>query len=257
MKNFISILLLLIFAACTGHKKTRVLYSDLRTENIKGDVQVMIMTSYSCDSAGQIGAMKDCCRTRFEYNEDGNLQRQYSWDSSGKLTEEETTTIHPNGLRTAVRGFRDGKQTRYMELLVDNEGRYYAGRVFDSASRLQMYYEDLVMNEFGQPVSFTLYGKDSVVMMREQARYDGNRLLSYFQADKDGRQTARFENKFNDKGEIIESIVIRVTSQGEEKQVTKHTYSGYDAKGNWTQTTYWDEKGKATGILKREFVYSN
>jgi hypothetical protein len=252
---FYSSLLLAGISSCAEPQKAKTKYSDLRRENIKGDVQLMRTTFYNCDSTGKIGEMQDCCSTLMEYNEDGNLIKQTSTNKEGKITEEETTTIHKNGLRTSVTTIRDGKKTRYMVLDVNDAGQYYAGKVFDSADKLQMYYEDMLMNEHGQPVSFTLYAKDSSIIMKEEAKYDGNKLLSYFQTNKEGKQIARFENKFNAKGEMIESVTVEITDKGEQKSVRKYTYDKYDSQGNCTQTTNWDGQGKATGILKIEFTY--
>jgi len=242
-------------SSCAEPQKAKTQYSDLRRENIKGAVQFMRTTFYNCDSTGKIGEIQDCCSTLMEYNEDGNLIKQTSTNKEGKITEEETTSIHKNGLRTSVTTIRDGKKTRYMVLDVNSAGQYYAGKVFDSADQLQMYYEDMLMNEHGQPVSFTLYAKDSSIIMKEEAKYDGNKLLSYFQTNKDGKQIARFENKFNAKGEMIEAITVEITDKGEQRSVRKHTYDKYDSQGNCTQTTNWDGEGKATGIMKIEFTY--
>ena len=246
---------LALITACSNKKDKRVKHSDLRTENIKGDVSQMTITSYTSDSTGKIGEMQDCCKTVFEYNEDGNLLRQKSINKEGKITEEETTTIHESGLRTSVTTMKEGKRTRYMVFQVNDSGQYFAGKVLDSADKVVMYYEDLVMNEWGQPVSFTLYGKDSTVIMKEQAKYEGNKLISYFQTDKNGKQIARYVHTYNEKNEGIEETAIEMTEEGEKKTTRKHTYGDYDSNGNWTTMTEWNENGKAVSILKREFVY--
>ena len=253
----LSTICLLFIFACTEKKDKKIKFSDLRTENIKGNVSQMTITPYTCDSTGKIGEIQDCCKTVFDYNEDGNMLGQKSYDKQEKMTEEETTTIHENGLRTSVTTLRDGKRTRFITLAVNDSGNYYAGKVLDSADNMTMFYENLVMNDFGQPVSFTLYGKDSAIIMKEEAIYKGNQLLSYFQVDKNGKQLASFEYKYNEKGERVEESVTEATEKGEKKTKAKFSYEGHDSKGNWTSMTRWNEDGKAESILKREFVYRN
>lgn len=253
------LLALAIASSCSdsgeNKKGTKTKYSDLRAESIVGDVQFMKITQFTCDSTGKKAEMMDCCSTLFEYNEDGNLVKQVSTNKEGKVTEEETTTIHENGLRVSSTTMRDGKKTRHMELNVNDSGKYTGGKVLDSANQLQMFYTDLVANDYGQPVSFTLYNKDSSIMMKEIAKYNGNKVLNYVQTDKDGKEIARYENKYNDKGEMTEQVVIEKSENGEQKNITRHTYDEYDEKGNWTKTTRWDDKGKALGVMKREFTY--
>lgn len=256
MKVLLIVLSVFAFTGCAQKKKkAEVKHSDLLTENIKGNVSQMTITPYHCDSTGKIGEMQDCCKTVFEYNEDGNLLKQVSTNKEGKITEEETTTIHETGFRTSVTTMQDGKRSRYIVFEMNDSGRYVSGKVLDSANQVSMYYEDLVMNEWGQPVSFTLYGKDSTIIMKEEAKYDGNKLLSYFQTDKNGKETGRYSFRYNDKNEMIEETRIENTEQGMKKTVYPQTYTEHDAKGNWTIMTRWDENGKALSILKREFVY--
>lgn len=235
--------------------QSKVIYSDLRRENIKGDISQMKITQYTCDSTGKQREMQDCCATVMEYNEDGNLLKQTSTNKEGNVTEVETTTMHENGLRTSVTTTRNGTRVRYMVFTVNEAGVYGSGKVLDSTDKVQMYYENLVINEYGQPVSFTLYGKDSSIVMKETAKYNGNLLISYVQTDKNGKQIASYEHKYNDKGESIEETTVETTDEGEQKKIRRHTYNRYDEKGNWTKMTEWDDKGKAVSILAREFVY--
>jgi hypothetical protein len=239
----------------TKEKKTEVSYSALRTTNFKGDISSIKVTSYTCDSTGRMGEMEDCCITIQQYNEDGNVYKQISINKEGKTIEEETKDFYENGLVKVQTTIQNGKKMRTIKSTINEEGKYTSLIFLDSTDNLQMYMTDLIINEFAQPVSFTQYDKDSTIIMKEEAKYDENKLLSYFQTDKDGKLIARYENKYNAKDEFIESSVVEMTENGEQKMVTKYTYDEYDDKGNCTKRTQWNEHGKALGIIKMEFSY--
>ena len=61
--------------------------------------------------------------------------------------------------------------------------------------------------------------------------------------------------RYNDKGEQTEFSNTTNTKYSTTTKVTKSTYDTHDDKGNWTQRTEYDDKGKATKITKRVYTY--
>jgi hypothetical protein len=256
MKIIFFLLPVLTFAtSCSDIKGKKIHDSDLRTAGIKGNISSITMLYYSCDSTGKIGELQDCCIVLQEYNEDGNNAKQTSTNKEGKITEVETADFYSNGLRKSQTTIQNGKKARYIETAIDDSGRYTLFKFLDSSGYLQNYMTDLVINEFAQPVSFIFYNKDSSIIMKEESKYNGNKLTSYFQTDKTGKRIATYELKYNDKGELIAQIVIALTESGEKKTVSKYTYDGYDDNGNWLKLIKWNDNDKAMSIEKREFTY--
>jgi hypothetical protein len=70
-----------------------------------------------------------------------------------------------------------------------------------------------------------------------------------------GKVKSSSTSKYNDKGEQIERSNTNVTKDSSITTVTKYTYDTHDEMGNWTQRTEWDDKGKATKIVKRTYTY--
>jgi YD repeat-containing protein len=246
----------LIFAvSCSSTKNTKAKFSVLTEMGIKGDVQYIKETDYTCDSTGKILEAEECCVGRDEFNEDGNIIRQQITGKNGKPVMDITNTLHENGLRETLTVTKGGKTISFVQNYFTDEGNYARQVIRDSANKIQKYYTILKMNGYGQWVTFIEYDKDSVMVMKEDSEFEKNLPVKAWQTDKAGKTLATYDYKYNDRGNLVEITVVEMTANGQKKTVTKDTYDEYDDKGNWVKRTLWDDKGKAIKVEKREFTY--
>jgi hypothetical protein len=120
---------------------------------------------------------------------------------------------------------------------------------------MELYYTGLSQNEQGQVTSWKQWDKDSVFRMEGSAIYDKYLQTSFTLKDSVGKVKSSSASKYNDKGELTEASNTDVVKDSTTTKVTKYTYDSHDDMGNWTQRTTWDDKGKATKIIKRAYTY--
>ena len=73
--------------------------------------------------------------------------------------------------------------------------------------------------------------------------------------DSTGKEVYNSKSELNDKGDISKTTEMNVTKDSTTNTVTTFKYDSYDEKGNWTQRTSYDGKGKATKVVKRSYTY--
>lgn len=251
---------LFLLGACNnaGDKSAekKVKYSDLANENLKGDIESTEDTPYQVDSSGKAGAMDSCCIDMTQYDENGNAVKFISKDSKGTVKNESVFTRHENGLWTGATDTKEGgKPSGSMKVAVDEKGQYTIAQAFDSAGKLDIYYVTTGQNEYGQITGWKQYDKDSVFRQEGESKYDKNLFMGFTVKDSVGNVKSSATFKYNDKGEQIEVSNTTITKDSTTTKVTKYTYDAHDDKGNWTQRTQLDEKGKATKITKRVYNY--
>jgi len=258
MKKFFIFMTGLFLLACNSSEKaeSKVKYSDLANDQIKGDIQTIEETPYKADSAGKIGEMDSCCITVLEYDANGNNTKYTSKDSKGTVKNESIYTRHENGLWIGSNDTKEGgKPSGSMKVSVDDKGQYGVARTFDSTGKPDVYYTTLGQNEFGQVSAWKQYDKDSVFRQEGEAKFDKNLQISFTIKDSVGKEKQTYASKYNDKGEQTENSSTTITKDSTTTKVTKYTYESHDDMGNWTQRTTWDEKEKATAITKRTYTY--
>lgn len=259
MKKMLIIMACLFVIACNNESESesKVTWSDLVSENLKGDISSLEETPYKTDSTGKIGDVDSCCVSVSEYDGNGNNTKSVSKDSKGTITSESVVTRHPNGLFKSVSNTAKGKNTGGFDTKIDDKGNYtWAGEI-DSNGKGGMYYTNITQNDVGAVTGWKQYDKDSVFRGEGEAKYDKHKQLSFSFKDSVGVVKNSSSNKYNDKGEQVESSNTNVGKDSTTTKVTKYTYDSHDDMGNWTQRTTWDEKGKATAITKRTFTYRN
>jgi hypothetical protein len=246
-------------AACNNaadqSAEKKVKYSDLANDNLKGAIEVMEDTPYQADSSGKAGAMDSCCIEVSLFDENGNAVKFTSKDSKGTVTKESVYTRHENGLWTGSTDTRDGKPAGSMKVTVDDKGMYTLAQTTDSTGKPDVYYTNITQNDYGQVLTWKEYDKDSVFRSEGESKYDKSLFTGFTAKDSVGKVTSTSSVKYNDKGEQIEFSKTTITKDSTTTKVTKYTYESHDEKGNWTQRTEWDDKGKATKIIKRTYTY--
>lgn len=260
MKRFLVIAAgLLMFSACKDKKEKETgakdMYSDLVADHLSGDISVIEETPYKTDSSGKIGEMDSCCISVAEYNENGNNVKWTSKDSKGTVKEEAVITRYDNGKWKGQTTSKNGKVASSFETTVDSSGKYNGGNEYDSAGKLVYYYTGLSENEQSQVLGWKQWDKDSVFRMEGAATYDKYLQTGFTMKDSVGKVKSSSASKYNDKGELTEVSNTNVTKDSTITKVTRHTYDTHDEAGNWTQRTTWDDKGKATKIVKRTYTY--
>ncbi len=128
-------------------------------------------------------------------------------------------------------------------------------QTFDSAGKPDIYYTTLGQNEFGQVSAWKEYDKDSVFRQEGEAKFEKNLQVMFTIKDSVGKTKQTYASKYNDKGETTENTNTTITKDSTTTKVTKFTYETHDDMGNWTQRTTWNDKGKATAIVKRTYAY--
>jgi hypothetical protein len=251
---------LFLFGACNnaGEKSAekKVKYSDLASENLKGDIESIEETPFKVDSSGKASAMDSCCIWLSMYDENGNEIKYFSKDSKGTLKDESVIARHENGLWIGSTDTKDGgKPAGSMKVGVDEKGQYTVAQAFDSTGKLEFYYTFKGPNEYGQLMGWKQYDKDSVFRQEAEQKFDKNLFTGGTSKDSVGKVKSYSAVKYNEKGERTESSFTTVTKDSTTTKVTKYTYDAHDEKGNWTQRTKFDDKGKATKITKRVYVY--
>ena len=241
--------------ACNNKTETKAKYNDLTNDNLKGAIAAIEESPYQTDSTGKIGTMDSCCIDVTEYNEDGNSVKNISKDSKGTVKSETVFARHENGLWKSATETKDGKTRLAFDTQLDKDGKYVGGQAFDSAGKMEFYYTGLGENEYGQVMSWKQYDKDSVFRMEGEGKFDKNMQTGFTVKDSVGKMKSSSTSKYNDKGEQIESSNTNVGKDSTTTKVTKYSYESHDDTGNWTQRTEWNDKGKATKIVKRVYTY--
>lgn len=258
MKLVLHLITILVLAtSCFYSNEKSVKFSVLVEKRISGNVLNLQESVYSCDSAGNIGEMQECCVVTDEFNEDGNIISQEITDRNGTPIMSVTITLRANGLRESLTSSKGGKIVSFAQNYFNDAGDYSGQVIRDSTNRKQKCYSILKMNNYGQWVTFIEYDKDSVIVMKEDSKFENNLLTKAWQTDRNGKTLAKYDYRYNEKGHLIEISVVEMTDAGEKKTVTKDSYDEFDDKGNWVRRTLWDEKGKAVRIEKRKFTYRN
>jgi hypothetical protein len=255
MKKILIIATGICMVACNNAKDTKTAISDLNIDKIKGDVSSIEETNYKADSAGKAGEMDSCCIVVTNYDEKGYAIKWSSADAKGISKEESEYSHYENGFWKGQKSMKNGKPTSSIETKMDDKGMYTGADELDSNGKLAYYYTGLTQNEFGEILTWKQYDKDSVFRMEGESKYKDAQWIGSTTKDSVGKVKSTNVSTYNDKGEQSEFSNTTITKDSTTTKVTRHTYDTHDDQGNWTQRTDWNEKGKATGVVKRVYTY--
>ena len=73
--------------------------------------------------------------------------------------------------------------------------------------------------------------------------------------DSTGKENFHSTVKLNDKGDAVETTTTTTTKDSSKTETVTYKYDSYDEKGNWTQRTTYNDKGKPTKIVKHTITY--
>ena len=257
MKKLFIICTAVLFFACNNEKKeeSKVTFSDLTADQLKGDISSIEETPYQVDSTGAIGAMDSCCIDVTAYDENGNAVNSISKDSKGTVKSESTITRYENGMWKGQTQTKEGKPSGSFETMMDDKGNYTGAKAYDSTGKLEYYYTGLTQNDVGEVLTWKQWDKDSVFRAEGESTYDKHLQKGFTMKDSVGVVKNSSVTKYNDKGERIEVANTNVGKDSTTTKVTKYTYDAHDDMGNWTQRTTINDKGVPTKIIKRVYTY--
>lgn len=228
--------------------------TDLISQNLKGKVQRLEETPYKVDSTGKIGGMDTCCTSIQEFDEKGYNPKYYSKDSKGNTKEEGTYTRYEGGQMKEMVNTANGKKRNSLTVQIDKDGKYSTAQSYDSTGKMDGYYLDLKENEYGAVTGGKMYNTDSTLKYSFNSDYD-KAILMGSRTDSAGKLLYESKMKVNDKGDAVEMNSTTVTKDSTIHKKETYTYDSSDEQGNWTQRTTYDDKGKATKIVKRTITY--
>ena len=225
--------------------------TDWIQQNLKGRVQEIDETSTSIDSTGK--SKTDSTVTVSIFDEKGYQTQSFTKDSAGKHITDDMLSHNPDGTFAEVSHMKGGKQISKLTTEV-KDGKYVGGKNYDSTGKQDSYYTDLKTNDYGIVYAGTQHFMSGKVKSTFDMKYDGASFTGGKATDSTGKTTYTGSVKLNDKKDAAEE-----TSTTDEKGVSKTEVVTYkyelDDKGNWTQRTTSNDKGKATKIVKRTITY--
>ena len=258
MKKFLLLLICgtIMFSCNNAGKESDVAKnSDWTAQNLKGMVQSMESTNYTPDSTGKIGAMDSCCITVDEFDKSGYISASTKKDSKGTETEKTTMTHFDKGQMKSLTTTKNGKVSNGFNTEIDKDGKYTGGNETDSAGKVSYYYTGLKEDDYGQVTTGTRYKADSTLDGVFENDYTKGIKVAGRYKDSTGKEVYNSKSEQNDKGDIVKTTEMNVTKDTTTNTVTTYKYDSYDEKGNWTQRTTYDNKGKATKVVKRTYTY--
>jgi hypothetical protein len=224
-------------------------------QNLKGMVKSIETANYTPDSTGAIGEMDSCCIGTELYDEKGYTTGYSDKTKAGAVSSEMMMTRHAGGQAQEITNKKDGKKTGSFKVDIDANGKYSKATEYDSVGKLTAYYTDIVENDFGKVTSVIKHNPDSSVKESFKSVYKDAIFLSNSVTDSLGKTVSEYKVELNDKGDAIKGTYIQVGKDSTTTTVETFTYDSYDEQGNWTQRTTYNDKGKATKVVKRTITY--
>ena len=247
-----------ISAACdqsssSSSTKSPGAVTDISAENLKGKVQQVETDTYLVDSA--TGKMDKLDSKSIEtFDENG-----YTASYSNFTTKDSATMLYKyehnaNGFMLGMVTTKNDKPFSSMKIEVDSLGKYSLATSFDSTGKMDVFYDEITSNEYGQVLSAKGHHPDSTLKMSFINNYDSIYYTGGKSKDSVGKLTYSSSIQLNDKKDPAQMDETSVTRDSTTNTNTTYAYDTWDDKGNWTQQTA-SEKGKPKKIIKRTITY--
>jgi hypothetical protein len=247
----------MLIASCnqkpsSSNKSSNKPVPDAKNENLKGNVQQVEAETYLIDSAtGKMGKLES--RTIEKYNDDGYAVSYSNYNAKDSSTTLNTYDIDANGFFKGVKTTKNDKPLSSMTAVLDS-GKYTLATEYDSAGKVSTFYDDIVMNDYGQVVSAKGHHADSSLKMTFQNNFDSVYYVGGESKDSVGKVTYSSTIKLDDKRNPVQSDETTLTKDSTTKKSTTYAYNDWDNNGNWIQQTA-TENGKPSKIVKRTITY--
>lgn len=228
--------------------------TDLIQQHLQGKVERLTETTYTADSAGNMGKMDSVIGVT-DFDEKGYMAKYHEQDSAGKVHMEQIATHNPNGTFREMTSTKDGKQTFKLVTETDSSGNYTGGKTYDSTGNQDSNYKDLRTNEYGIVYAGKRYGMNDKLKETFDMQYDKTNYLGGKTTDSTGKATYEGSVKVNDKGYPVEETATTRQKDSTKTEKKTYKYDSVDEKGNWTRQTTYNEKEKPAKIVKRTYTY--
>lgn len=221
---FLATLISLLSISGNAQKKI----SDREFDGLKGRVKSVFSSfTYFENVAGKISEKQSGVKFEKYYDENGNITQTLNYVVGDKniytLIEGNITfkTIKIDGVGGS--GISSNSTSTNKQNSRNERYSIKFGYKYDKKDRIT---EETLYSNDNSLISKTVYKYDEQGRIKETERYNSEKISS--------RQTL----KFDDKGNVIEEMLVFLNIKGEDG-ITKKYYSDYkfDAQGNWTERT--------------------
>jgi hypothetical protein len=259
MKQYIPLIITaLALGACNDDPKVAAVEArrntDWMSQNLKDKVEELEETSFAVDSSGKEGK-QDSTIIIASFDEKGYQTKFVNKDITGKVKEESTISHYEGGQAKEYATKTDGRLSSKWDITIDSSGKYSGAKIYDSAGKLTSYWKDMSENEYGAVTSGTEYTADDKVKTSFTNNYKGPLYIGSVGKDSSGKESTRTTLTLDDKGNTVSGTSTTVTKDATKTESFTYKYDAFDEKGNWTQRTKFDEKGKAVKIERRKYRY--
>ena len=124
----------------------------------------------------------------------------------------------------------------------------------DSTGKLDVYYDEITTNDFGEVTGAKGHHFDSTIKMSFTNNFDSVYYVGGESKDSVGKTTYSAMLKLDDKRNPTQMEETNVSKDSTTKTTTTYTYDKWDDKGNWTQQST-TENGKPKKIIVRTITY--
>ena len=257
MKKIFVAVLMLVLACNQSSEKKFLQIPDIRQENLKGSVKRVETATYTVDSMGKMGPMDTCCNSVEEFDDNGFSSRYVTKDSKGNVKSEQLFTHSDDGLFTGMSTVTMSKKTSSMTVEFDKDRKYSVAKVLDSTGKMDSYFDGITTNEFGEITGATEHHPDGSLKGSFVSTYQNEFFVANESKDSIGKVTYRSSVKLNDKNDQEQVTATTFDKDSSTTTVTTYKYDGWDDHGNWTEQTTYNDKGKATKIIRRTITYAD
>jgi hypothetical protein len=234
--------------------------SDLLSENLKGNVTQVESDTYKIDSTGKTGPLDE--KNIEKYDSAGYTSSYITMNGKDSLKSQTNFQHNASGFLLSVQT-TGGKNEKKSSMIIefDSSGKYNLAKSYDSTGKLDIFYTEIITNNYGQVTGANGHHADSTLKMTFTNDFDSVYYVGGVSKDSVGKLTYSSKMVLNEKKDPAKMEEITVTTDPKtKKDSTKnttltYTYENWDPHGNWTQQTSFDEKGKPVKIIKRIIVY--
>jgi len=237
----------------SSEEKTHRPAPDAIAENVKGMVQQIVTETYLVDSTtGKMGKLESKSTEIFDDN-------GYTTSYSNHTSNDGATMVtkydrDSNGYVTGIVTTKNDKPSSSMKITVDSVGKYASAISYDSTGKLDVYYDKIGTNDFGEVTSATGHHPDSTIKMSFTNNFDSVYYIGGESKDSLGKTTYSAVLKLDEKKNAVQMDETNVKKDSTTKTTTAYAYDKWDDKENWTQQST-TENGKPKKIIVRTIAY--
>jgi hypothetical protein len=261
--KLLTLILVLSITACNQKQPASSIsnaVNDITGENLKGNISQVETDTYKIDSTGKMGPLDE--KNIEKYDSSGYTVSTIIMNGKDSIKSQTTFQHDANGFLTILQTTRANNEKKSsLTVQYDGPGKYSGAKSYDSTGKMDVYYTDIISNNFGQVTSAKGFHPDSTLKMSFVNEFDSVYYVGGSSKDSIGKTTYTGKQTLNDKKDAVKLDEMTVTTDPKTKKdstkttSTTYTYDGWDSHGNWTQQTSINEKGKPTKVVKRVILY--